>query len=270
MKLIEYIVRIYQNLAHPLSVNKLKFKVGKICQGRVTPFKDGVPDKSWLKWFKRKHPQLVLRILQAFDVNRAKGLCLPMVAKFYENLQNIYMEQEFQPTHIWNVDESEANAYRNGVGKVLAARGSRNVHTITSNEREWILVLTCFNANGDTIPHYYIFKGVRARRDYLALCESRSTFWMQKKGWVDFYQFSKWMEHFLLCLRQKNLFSNTSKHLLILDGHKVHLTLEVLSKAKENGIQMLTLPSFISHGLQSLDLACFKPFKVAFRAYRNA
>ena len=181
LKLVEYMLEM-QNLAHPLSVNELKFKVGEIYQGRVTPFKDGVPGKSWLKWFKRRHPQLVLRIPQALDVNRAKGLCPPMVAKFYENLQNIYMEQEFQPTYIWNVDESGANTSRNGVGKVLAAKGSRNVHTIIPNEREWISVLTCINAFGDTIPHYYIFKGVRARRDYLALCESGSTFGMQKKG----------------------------------------------------------------------------------------
>ena len=33
---------------------------------------------------------------------------------------------------------------------------------------------------------------------------------------------------------------------------------------------MLTLPSHTSHGLQPLDVSCFKPFKVAFRAYKNA
>ena len=32
---------------------------------------------------------------------------------------------------------------------------------------------------------------------------------------------------------------------------------------------MLTLPSHTSRGLQSLDVSCFKPFKVAFRAYKN-
>ena len=62
------------------------------------------------------------------------------------------------------MDESRANASRNGVGKVLAARGFRNVHTIIPNEREWISVLTCINANRDTIPHYYIFKGVSTSR----------------------------------------------------------------------------------------------------------
>ena len=32
---------------------------------------------------------------------------------------------------------------------------------------------------------------------------------------------------------------------------------------------MISLPSYTSHTLQPLDVACFKPFKSAFRAYRN-
>ena len=93
-----------------------------------------------------------------------------MVHKFYENLQRIYMQQEFQPIHIWNVYESRVNAFGNGIGKVLAYRDFTNVHTIIPNERKWILVLTCINANRDIIPNYYIFKGVRKRKDYLDLC----------------------------------------------------------------------------------------------------
>ena len=33
---------------------------------------------------------------------------------------------------------------------------------------------------------------------------------------------------------------------------------------------MLTIPSHTSYALQPLDVACFKPFKVAFRAYKHA
>ena len=32
---------------------------------------------------------------------------------------------------------------------------------------------------------------------------------------------------------------------------------------------MLSLPSHTSHALQPLDVACFKPFKTVFRAYRD-
>ena len=111
LKLVDYMLEM-QNLAHPLSVTNLKLKVAEICQGRVILLKDGILGKSWLKW---------------------------SIVHGFKNLQKEYNQQEFQPTYkFWNVDEFEANASRSGHGKVLASRGSRNVHTIIPNEREWI------------------------------------------------------------------------------------------------------------------------------------
>ena len=50
--------------------------------------------------------------------------------------------------------------------------------------------------------------------------------------------------------------------MFILNGHKVHIILEVLFKTKFNDIDMITLPSHTSHGLQSLNVTSFKLFKV--------
>ena len=126
-----------------------------------------------------------MRIPQELDLKKAKNLCPPLVQSFYENFQNLHNQSEYQPTTIWNVDELGANASRNGIDKVFASKGMRSVHTITLNEREWINVLTSINANSNIIPNYYIFKGVRSTRDYLAFCEHGSIFDIQKSGWVD-------------------------------------------------------------------------------------
>ena len=155
------------------------------------------------------------------------------------------------------------------MGRVFAAKGTRSVHSMILNEKEWLSVLTTINANGDTISNFYIFKGIRLRSNYQALCESGATYGIQK-GWVEAYQFTKWMDHFIHDLREKGLPTFTNRHLLIFDGHKAHLTLDVLTKARRNQIDMLTISSHTSHGLQPLDVACFKPFKVAFRAYKQA
>ena len=56
---------------------------------------------------------------------------------------------------------------------------------------------------------------------------------------------------------------------MVLDEHKFHITLDVLQKAKTCGLDMISLPSHTSHALQPLDVACFGPFKKAFRAYRD-
>ena len=92
---------------------------------------------------------------------------------------------------------------------------------------------------------------------------------MQEKGYMTSYLFLRWMDHFIQQLEELQDLSPTNRHMIILDGHKSHVTLEVMKKAKAHGVDMLSLPSHTSHGRQPLDVACFKPFKIAFKAYRN-
>ena len=86
---------------------------------------------------------------------------------------------------------------------------------------------------------------------------------------MDNTHFMEWMDFFVQRMLKEGGQPPQERHLVILDGHKSHVNLEVLMKAKENGIDMISLPSHTSHELQPLDKACFKPFKVAFRAYRD-
>ena len=77
------------------------------------------------------------------------------------------------------------------------------------------------------------------------------------------------MNHFVHKMKTKGGQPPEERHLLILDGQKSNISLEVLMKAKENGIDMISLPLHINHELQILDKTCFKPFKVAFKAYKD-
>ena len=133
--LVKYMMEMIR-LAHPLSVEDLKMKVAEICQQMIIPFRDGIPSKSWLKWFKKRHSTLVMRTPQGLDLNRARNLCPPIVQNYYENVEHLYKQGEYQPTYIWKIDESEANASRNGIGKVFAPKGIRSVHTTISNDKE--------------------------------------------------------------------------------------------------------------------------------------
>jgi hypothetical protein len=84
------------------------------------------------------------------------------------------------------------------------------------------------------------------------------------------YLFSSWISHFKEALEKLGGISPSNRHLLILDGHRLHVTLNVVHKAKLIGLDILTLPSYTSHYLQSLDISVFHPFKCAFRTYRDA
>ena len=259
-----------QDYGQPLSMQQLRLKVATITQERVTPFHDGIPGGSWVRWFKKRHPELTLRTSQGLDFARARGLYPENVASFYSNLEQLYRTHRYGPENIWNCDESGAQASRNGGGLVWARKGSQTVHSLMPNEREWITVLSCINASGQSIPGFYIFRGKRLMDNYIEGCEDGATMAMQPEVWMTALLFSQWISHFIKSIESRGGISPSHRHLLIVDGHNSHVTLEVVQKAMQVGLDLLTLPSHTSHRLQPLDVSVFGPFKRAFRHYRDA
>ena len=252
-----------------LSPTALKMKVFEIVQDRVTPFKDGIPRDGWLRWFKNRHPELTLRVSQALEASRAKGLCKDNVQSFYDNLDHLYTLHKYPPERVWNCDESGVQAGRNGGGIVIARKGSRCVQSLVPDQREWLSVLVCINAAGLAIPSFYVFKGIRFRQNYIERCEPGATMAMQPRAWMTTYLFSAWISHFIESVRCMGAVSTDQRHLLILDGHASHITLDVVQEARQAGLDLLTLPSHTSHAMQPLDVTVFKPFKTFFKEYKD-
>ena len=92
---------------------------------------------------------------------------------------------------------------------------------------------------------------------------------IQEKGYMTSYLFSRWMDYFIENLKEMVDLSPTNRQLIILDGHKSHVTLDIIHKANEHEVDMISLSSHTSHAFQHLDVAYFKPFNSAFRTYEN-
>ena len=86
---------------------------------------------------------------------------------------------------------------------------------------------------------------------------------------MDAKNLSTWITFFIRHHERKGSLGPTKRMLLILDGDKSHVTMEVLFKAKSHGVGMVSLPSHFSYKLQPLDISCFKPFKQAVRTYKD-
>jgi hypothetical protein len=267
-KLSDWLIEMAE-AGHGLSATALKIKVSNIAMGRDTPFRNGIPGAGWLRGWKCRHPELSMRTSQALEVARARGMCELNVRSFYNNLEALYATNKYSPDRIWNCDESGAQAGKNGGGVIIARTGARRVHSIVPDQREWLSVLVCINADGSSIPSFYIFKGKRFGANYIQRCESGATMAMQPKVWMTSYLFSAWISHFIASIRRIGTISPTHRHLLILDGHASHATLDVIQEARSAGLDLITLPSHTSHALQPLDVAIFKPFKQYFREYRD-
>jgi len=125
----------------------------------VTPFTDKVPGLGWIKSFKGRHLELSMRKPQDLELKRAQNLCAKSVGSFYDNLQKFYNSHNYEANHIWNCDESGVQAGKVGGGYVIAKKGSKEVHKVILDLREWLSVLSCINATGEYLPNFYIFKG---------------------------------------------------------------------------------------------------------------
>jgi hypothetical protein len=63
--------------------------------------------------------------------------------------------------------------------------------------------------------------------------------------------------------------SPKKKHLLIFDNHNFHVTINIVKITKRMGSDLIILPSWTFHTLQSLDVSCSKLFKTVFWAYQD-
>jgi hypothetical protein len=68
--------------------------------------------------------------------------------------------------------------------------------------------------------------------------------------------FLKWLQFFVHAVKHRPV-------VLILDGHRSHVSPNVILFAQQNGISLLKLPSHTTHYLQPCDVSIFRPLKVA-------
>ena len=268
-KLVNYVFKM-QDLGHPLTLMQLRQKAAVATQGRSTPWSgSGVSGKGWLRCFRCRHLQVVNWHSQGLEVARARALNPTTVETLYVNLEFLYSSYKYPPTHIWNCDESGVQVGRSGSATVLAKRGSRSVHSIEPNQREHLRVLSCINVDGGSIPNFYILKGSYFLEDYIVRCEPGAVMGMQQNAWMRRWLFESWIFHFLEYLKNGPGIDHSKRHLLILDGHNSHVTLEMVKISMQSGLDIVSLPFHTSHALQSLDVAYFKPFKIVFRRCRD-
>lgn len=204
------------SVGHGLNIINLKVEVANIYQSRPNPFKDGIPGKSWWTGFKRRHPELTLRIAEGIDKDRAVNLRPTVIFAFYDTLSFAYNANPYGPHRIWNCDEIELQAGRNGAMRVLATKGSRNVSYILPKSRKWITILVCVNAIGQSIPSFYMFKGKKKLTNYISGYKSGACMATQPHAWMTKELFLSCLHHFVRSV--PGGISPINRHLLIFDG----------------------------------------------------
>jgi hypothetical protein len=137
------------------------------------------------------------------------------------------------------------------------------------DQREWLSILVAIIAAGDTIPNFCIFKDKRFGRNYIKKCKFGATIAMQPHLWMTGILFNKCLNHLIYHVIGKKGILPTNSHLLILRGHNLYVTIDIVAMTRETRLDLLGLLSHTSHVLQPLNVFVFKPFKTSFWLYCN-
>jgi hypothetical protein len=232
--------------------------LGRYLQAKCK-FVDGVPSRMWVSKFMAKH-KLCLRKPQPLQKCRLQNASDPeIVYEFYDLLEQQVsrLNLENKPGHIINIDET-CCVTDPSRGKVVAGIGQGHLHrNVSGAGRESYTVVGCVSADGSSQPPLIIFP---AKHLYTTWCGKDvipgTTFAKSDKGWMTAEVFTSWLSKLMEAIPQRPL-------LMIMDGHKTHLTLETVLLAEENGVTLLKLPSHTTDKLQPLDVSVYGPLKAA-------
>lgn len=221
----------------------------------------------WFLSFMKRHKDLSIRMAEGVSVYRAKGMNREDVGNYLKQLEKLLTEYNLfnKPGHLFNMDESGLQL-NNKPGKVVAAKGTRDVHLVTAAEKgQTITVVACCNAEGNFLPPYCIFKGTYKKPEFEDGMPPGSKVVMSpKSAYINSELFFNWLSTHFLPRKP------SGKVLILLDGHTSHLSdPEILDFALQNDIELLCLPSHCTHYLQPLDRSFFKSLKVFFYQAAN-
>lgn len=97
------------------------------------------------------------------------------------------------------------------------------------------------NAFGNTVPPIFVF--IQGGPPQAIGADNSS-------GWITATEFYMYLDHFIIHTKP----NPTDPVLLLLDNHQSHIDINVVQKAMENSIMMLSFPPICTHSLQPLDV----------------
>lgn len=264
-ELVSYILQQQRN-GFPMSVDDARKLAYQYCSVNEIPhmFNESKKIAGWKWWmkFRGRNPQVTLRKAENLSRSRALGMEKNRVEQFFGRLDALLSRFGIKddPTRIYNVDETGLQTVTER-GKVLAAKGSRLVQTITSAEKgATTTIVLCCSAEGHFIPPMVIFKGSRnaERKNLAGQFPAGTLITYSKNGWIDKELFLVYFHHFLSNLPPR---TSDEKVVLLMDSHASHTSLPLLQEARVKQVELVALPSHTSHHLQPLDVAVFAAFK---------
>ncbi|KAL0809939.1 hypothetical protein ABMA28_010794 [Loxostege sticticalis] len=261
--LVEYVLMM-ESKFHGLTRSDLRRMAYMLAKRNnlPNPFQEsGLAGKTWLRLFLKRHKdKLSVRKPTGTSFARAFGFNKDNVNHFFQLLDEIYEKNKYPPNRIYNVDESGLTVVQSRIPQVIGHRGKRQIAALTSAERgSLVTIVVCMNATGHFVPPFVIFPRKNMSSQLMRGCPPGAEGVAHPSGWIQMNIFTDWFKHFI---KHTNP-TPESRVLLILDGHFSHTrNIDVIDLARDNNVDIISLPPHTTHKMQPLDKTFMGPLKV--------
>lgn len=236
----------------------------------VNKFVNNIPGKDFVYLMLKRNRTIASQRI-ASNIKRARA-CLSRnsISEYFDNLKSTM--EDVSPSNIFNYDESNL-CDDPGKSKGIYRRGIKYPERIVNHTKSATSIMICGSADGVLLPPYIIYKsdclwdiwcknGPKGAPCCQEPCCSRGTRYARTKhGWIDAQTFSDWYE-LTFIPHAKRL---PGKKVIIGDNLSSHINISVIKLSNQNDISFVCLPPNATHLCQPLDVAFFRPMKIAWR-----
>lgn len=250
------------------------------------PFKNGKPGTRYLRNFTKRHA-MILKFARPLrqEACRFCACNAETLTSHLATVEKIVIENNIDPERMWNLDESGATPGRDANGKdkrkvYMTRAGAKDAKIGSFLNSNRVTIMPVISAAGRMTSPLFVFRDkrlpywvkitegsevVETFADHLPRQSLVSV--REQLGGVDTHNFYNWACNFVR--DTKDLTANGRKLLLIYDGYRSHMSLQVLQLLHQNGIIVYALPAHTSGKTQPLDVCLFSPFKDALNEAMN-
>jgi len=166
---------------------------------------------------------------------------------------------QHNPARLYSCDETGITIVQHKRTKILVLKDKRQVTFLQFAERgSLVTVVTCVSPTGSFIPPLLAFPRKNMKEELMSSSQPGSIHACHPSGWIQSEIFSQWFLHFIKHTKP----TKEDPVILVLGGHYSHTrNLKVIILARENHVDIICLPPYSSHKMQTLDKAFMGPLK---------
>jgi hypothetical protein len=221
-------------------------------------FKNNMPGVEFAGGFLKRHKNKISE-RYAQNIKRARAnVSSESINNYFNELTETLINTP--PANIVNYDETNLTDDP-GRKKVIVKRGSKYPERVMNTTKCSISLMMAGTAAGYLFPPYVIYKAQHLYDLWKVGGPKGARYNRTASGWIDIITFEDWIKTVIIPYAR----GVDGTTYLIGDNLSCHLSLDVIKICTESDIRLVFLPPNSSHLTQPLDVAFFRPLKIAWR-----